>query len=55
MPIWNINKKNLVQEIVESSLENEIDVIMLAEADNLDLQYLIDQMAMHEKKFAKKK
>ena len=27
---------------------------MLAEADNLDLQYLIDQMAMHEKKFAKK-
>lgn len=51
---WNINKKNLVQEIVESSLENEIDVIMLAEADNLDSQYLIGQMARHNRKFIKK-
>lgn len=50
---WNINKKNLVQEIIESSLENEIDVIMLAEAENLDSQYLIGQMARHKKKFIK--
>ena len=51
---WNINKKNLVQEIIESCLENEIDVIMLAEADNLDSQYLISQMARYDKKFTKK-
>ena len=38
------NKKNQVHEIVESSLENEIGIIMLAEADNLDSQYLIGQM-----------
>lgn len=51
---WNINKKNLVQEVVESSLENEIDVIMLAEAENLDSQYLLGQMARHGRKFTRK-
>lgn len=51
---WNINKKNLVQEIIESCIENKIDIIMLAEAENLDSLYLVSQLAKTYRIFEKK-
>ncbi|WP_099468205.1 endonuclease/exonuclease/phosphatase family protein [Konateibacter massiliensis] len=42
---WNIKKKNLVIELAEACIENNIDIIALAESDNLDKQYFIEQLS----------
>lgn len=43
-----------MQELAQSSIENGTDVIILAEAENLDTPYLIRQLARVDKKFEKK-
>ncbi len=48
---WNINKKNLVQEIITIILENRIDILIVAEAENLDVPYLLSELGKHGRKF----
>lgn len=40
---WNVNRKNLAQELVAIVLENKIDIVMVAEAENLDIP-IIEQI-----------
>ncbi|MCI9199938.1 MAG: hypothetical protein HFI03_05820 [Lachnospiraceae bacterium] len=51
---WNLNKKNLVQELMEIVLENNSDIIMAVEAENLDTQYLLSGLRRQGKVFDKK-
>lgn len=52
---WNINKKNLAQELIKIVFENHIDILMLAEAENLDVAYLISGLKKLGRWFKKKK
>lgn len=36
---WNINKKNLVQELIQAVLENNINIVMLAEGENVNFYF----------------
>lgn len=51
---WNINKKNLVQELIQAVLENNINIVMLAEGENFDMQYFISALRRKDKVFEKK-
>ncbi len=51
---WNINRKNLVQELYNMVLENDIDIVMLVEAENLDVQHFISRLKECGRNFEKK-
>lgn len=51
---WNINNKNLVQELVRIVLEKSIDIVMVVEAENLDSQYFISGLRKKGRYFDKK-
>lgn len=51
---WNINKKNLVQELSEIVFEHNIDIVMIAEAENFDAQYFISRLRKCGRNFEKK-
>lgn len=52
--LWNVNRKNLVRELIEIVLENHIDIIMAVEAENLDVQYFTAQLKKYDIFFEKK-
>ncbi|MEY8337151.1 hypothetical protein AALB16_03845 [Lachnospiraceae bacterium 62-35] len=51
---WNLNKKNLVSELVTMVLENNIDILIGVEAENLDISYFLTKLGQHNKIFHKK-
>ena len=51
---WNINQKNLVQELIEIVLRNNIDILMAVEAEKLDIQHFISQLRRKNRFFEKK-
>lgn len=44
---WNIYKKNLVGPVIQVILENNVDIVALAEAENLDISSLINALYLH--------
>lgn len=52
--LWNINKKNLVQELKESIIENDTEIVIVIESENLDTEYLLSLLKKYGKKFKKK-
>lgn len=41
---WNIYKKNFIDILSEVIIENEIDIIAMAECENLDVQILLNEL-----------
>lgn len=41
---WNIYKKNFIDVLSEVIIENEIDIIAMAECENLDVQTLLNEL-----------
>lgn len=48
---WNINRKNLVLELLTAVLENDIDIVVTAEAEELDVSYFLSQLKKDGKRF----
>ncbi len=51
---WNLNKKNLVQELIEMVIESNIDILMTVEAENLDIQYFLSGLRKNGRSYEKK-
>lgn len=51
---WNINKKNLVQELIQMVMESKIDILMTVESENLDIQYFLSTLRKNGRRFEKK-
>lgn len=51
---WNINRKNLVQELSDLVLENHADIVMAVEAWQLDVTHFISRLRDNGKIFEKK-
>lgn len=45
---WNIYKKNLINVLAEIIMENQIDIIAMAECENLDVQTLLNHLHARE-------
>ena len=43
---WNVYKKNLIAPLLQVILENDIDIVALAETENLDIQGVIHSLAL---------
>lgn len=41
---WNIYKKNFIDVLSELIIENEIDIMAMAECENLDVQALLNEL-----------
>lgn len=48
---WNLKGKNLFREIAEAAKENELDVIVVAEGEGLDIPSMIDRIKSNGRRF----
>lgn len=48
---WNLKGKNLFREIAEAVKENELDVIVVAEGEGLDIPSMIDRIKSNGRRF----
>lgn len=51
---WNINKKDLAEEIADCATENHIDIIITAESENLNSFHMLSQLHKRESRFEQK-
>ena len=48
---WNINKKDLTEELVVCAVEHNIDIIITAESENLDVDRMLSELHKRKSRF----
>lgn len=48
---WNIYRKNLIGPLLQIILENDLDIVALAETENLDIKSLINSLSIQEQEW----
>ena len=48
---WNIYRKNLIGSLLQIILENDLDIVALAETENLDIKSLINSLSIQEQEW----
>lgn len=51
---WNINKKDLAEEIADCATENHIDIIITAESETLNVDHMLSELHKRKSRFERK-
>ena len=51
---WNINKKDLAEEVMECAVENNVDIIITAESETLNVDHMLSELHKRKSRFERK-